>query len=127
MATFLPPARDRVVRFTGADPIDLAITASRKTFPTQVTYVQPSQAPRATAASVTLASTKDPALAIVSGFEFGPLLFTDGSALDPRTAAEIKRVLGRYTGPSDGAPDVSIVGDSSVVSVTVENAVKAPG
>ena len=53
------------------------------------------------------------------------MLFTSGDGLDSRTAAELKRMFG--TVANGGSPAVTLVGDDSVLSASVESAVQALG
>jgi WD40-like Beta Propeller Repeat len=124
--SYEPASRDVLSRLGAPDPVALSIAASTAMYPTQKVFL-PSQS-RVMAYGATLVATGDPSLAITRAANgSGPLLLTGGASLDPRTKAELKRTLGSYSGPADGAPIVEIVGDASVISTSTESAVRAMG
>ena len=124
--SILPPARDRISRIVGSDPVEVSIAASQATWPKVDVAFESQGQNHATAVLLTGAANLPTVLAGAQMVDFGPLLFTSGSTLDSRTAAEMKRVLGRVD--SGGfVPTVTIVGGTDVVSAQAESAVKAMG
>lgn len=123
-ATFLPTARDRVGRITGTDPVEVAIAASRAAWPDYGTVELPRQG-IVGPDMVVLTGTASLSIVLAGSqvINEGPVLFTTGSTLDSRTAAELKRVLG----PADTSRPVTILGGPDVVPVQVEAAVRAMG
>ncbi|GEM_PF-5978923 len=124
--SYLRPQSDKVTRVTGADPVETSVAGSQLRWPTRKNAFQAQSDSGAT--GVVLAGTTNlPAmLAGAQMVEWGPLLFTSGATLDPRTAAEITRVLGAVQ-PDSFVPTVTILGGTDVVSAQAENAVKALG
>jgi len=122
VATYLRASTDRLERLASADPIASAIAVSQARWQSTTTYrVMQSDS---YAYGATLANPADP-MAAALGAVGDPILYTGAGALDPRTKAELKRILGA---PSQGQiPTVTIVGDTSMVSAAVENAVKQLG
>ncbi len=123
VASFEPPGVDTVSRLAGSDPVALSIAASQVMYPTEKQY-SPSQS-GIPAYDATLVATGSPALALARQSYGGPVLFTAGNELDPRTKAELKRVFG--TADPTYRPTVMIIGDTSVISTSTENAVRALG
>jgi hypothetical protein len=122
----LPDVRDRVTRIAGADAVEVSIAASQASWKTvDVAYVSQSL-DHATALLLTGSANLPTMLAGAQMVDDGPILFTTGSTLDNRTAAEMKRVLGRVD-PGGFVPTVTIVGGTDVVSAAAEAAVKAMG
>jgi hypothetical protein len=125
VATFLPPVRDRVTRIAGSDPVEVAIAASQASWPTvEVAHDDP-YGGFARAVLLTGTTNLPTMLAGSQMVDDGPILLTSGSTLDSRTAAEMKRVLGRVEAPF--VRTVTIVGGTDVVSAQAESAVKAMG
>jgi len=124
--SYLPPARDRISRITGADPVQTTIAASQARFPTADVAMQTQSDDQATAVLLAATTSLPAMLAGAQMVDLGPLLFTSGGSLDSHTAAEIKRVLGRVT-PDGFVPTVTILGGTDVISTAVENSVKAMG
>lgn len=126
VVTFLAPARDRISRFTGKDPIDVAVAASRNAYVRQKRYCQ---CEGSQAKGAVLVATLDPAYALRMGGSLrtgnGPVLFTGPDSLDPRTAAELKRIFG--TVGQHGSPTVRIVGGTDLVSASAEQALRKLG
>jgi hypothetical protein len=124
--TYLRPQRDKITKVSGTDPVTTAIAASQVRWPTLNVATNGENVPFAQ--SVVLAGTANlpTMLAGAQVVDRGPLLFTGGASLDPRTAAEMKRVLGRVE-PNGVIPNVVILGGADVVSTATENAVKAMG
>jgi hypothetical protein len=126
--TYLMPQREQVSRITGSDPVDTAVAASQSRWPTQTVAMATED--RQPANRAILAGTTDlPAVLAASqlvSVAHGPLLFTSGSALDPRTEAELKRTLGKVS--ADGyVPEVYLIGGVDAVSAEAERAVKKLG
>jgi hypothetical protein len=127
VVTFLPAPRDKVTRIVGTDPVEVAVAASQAVWPTRDTAPLV-QGVRSGAYTVLLTGTTNlpTVLAGAQMVDGGPLLLTKGSTLDTRTAAELKRVLGRV-GPDVPQPTVTIVGGTDVVPTQAEAAVNAMG
>ncbi|MBB5870207.1 phage baseplate assembly protein gpV [Allocatelliglobosispora scoriae] len=122
VVTFLAPPRDRIVRFAGADAIETAIAVSRHAYfaPPNFCMCEGGQATGAL-----LAVSTDAAAALGAGNDNGPVLFTGKDALDPRTAAELKRIFGKIT--NAGKPIVRIFGGTDRISAATEQAVRKLG
>lgn len=118
---YQPMARGSVNRFGGTDPIGDAVALSKLRWnPFNLPNPHPSQGDGGLSASaVTIVGTSDPAaLKIAYLLQGGPVLFTGRDSLDPRVAAEIKRIYGGKVTPSDGR-QIQIVGGTDVVSANV--------
>jgi hypothetical protein len=125
--TFVPAVRDQVTRIAAADPVEVSIAASQASWKTvDVAYISQS-VDHATALLLTGSANLPTVLAGAQLVDDGPILFTSGSTLDGRTAAEMKRVLGRVDSQSGFVPVVTILGGTDVVSAQAEQAVKALG
>jgi hypothetical protein len=124
VATYAGGAQDLAERLSSADPIAGAIAVSQARYQTTKTY-QVSQN-SAFAYGVALANPADPVAAEI-GAGYQPILYTGAHLLDTRTKAELLRVFGAPNTADDQIPTVTIVGDTSMVSTAVENAVKALG
>jgi putative cell wall binding repeat protein/WD40 repeat protein len=127
--TYVPTMTDSIDRFTGTDPIADSIAVSQQIWNlTNLKINIPSQSYFSPPTVVTLISTADPsALASVGRFaSTGPVLFTDGKTLDPRTATEIKRALGKPNDPGETLT-VQLFGGTDVISNAVEQAAGALG
>ena len=127
--TFLRPARDRVIRIAGTDPVATSVAASQSRWPRQDAYL-PTES-NLPARGAVLLGTGNPQAAL-SGAMFaadahGPVLFTGATALDPRAKAELLRTLGRVDPAIDNVPTVFVVGGTDVVSTKAEAEVKAMG
>jgi hypothetical protein len=123
--TYLGAQRDRVSRINGTDPIGLAIAASQARWPTVVNYYTSQSSLWAFGATLT---TPDAVSEASAQQPYpGPTLLTDGGALDPRTAAELQRILGRVdkSQPSYAWPTITITSDA--ISASVERALKDMG
>jgi hypothetical protein len=123
--TFLAAQRDRVSRINAADPIGLAIAASQARWPAVVNFYQSQSSEWAFGAALT---TPDAVSDAAAQQPYpGPTLLTAGGALDPRTAAELQRILGRVdtSQPSYGRPTITITSDA--ISANVERALKDMG
>jgi hypothetical protein len=125
--TYLGPARDKVTRIVGKDPVATSVAASRMRWPSR-DVAQPTQN-TLFASQVLVAGTSNYPVTIAGAqmIDDGPLLLTGGSSLDPRTAAEIKRVLGVAQPDTGYLPTVNILGGTDTVSASVESAIKAMG
>ena len=137
VATFLPAELDHIEHITGEDLIAQAIAASQSRWGTQTTTHAPAGGGGGwpTATNVVLTSSDDPSLAMIGAVRarsyLAPLLFTPKGSLDPRTASEISRALGKEpaenkTPDSNGdhyLDNVYIVGGTDVVSADVETAI----
>jgi hypothetical protein len=127
VATFLPTPRDTVTRIAGSDPVEVAVAASQAVWPTRDVYPQGQGGGFGAYAVLLTGTTNLPTmLAGAQMVDSGPLLVTSGSTLDSRTAAEIKRVLGRVP-PGGNGPTVTIVGGTDVVPAQAEAAIRAMG
>jgi hypothetical protein len=124
VATYAGAAQDVAERLSSTDPIAGAISLTQSRYRTTKTYrvLQSS----VYAYSVALANPADPVAAEL-GAGYQPILYTGASALDPRTKAELLRMFGAPNTADGEIPTVTIVGDTSMVSTAVENAVKALG
>jgi hypothetical protein len=129
VASYVPHSSDSGFRLTGSDPIADSITLSKQTYNlTNAKTNVPSQGNLSMPDTVTLVSTADPtaldnADSLIAN---GPVLFTDGKTLDPRTAAEITRALAK---PSFAGQQltVALYGSPAVMSPAIETAAKALG
>jgi hypothetical protein len=125
VATYLGNGGDTVTTVKGADPIEAAIVASHVRWPDnpEGTEAQGNH----WAEAVLLAGTDDAPLMLAGAqmVDSGPLLLTGGSALDPRTAAEIKRIFGQPQ--PDSLFTVTIIGGTGSVSSSVDSAIKKLG
>ena len=128
--SFVPTVTDSVVTVAAGDPIAESIAISQQVWNLQNSKVNlPSQGNLSLPSTVTLVSTSDKSALAAVGQDWarsGPILFTDGKTLDTRTAAEIKRALGKPGDPSQKLT-VQVRGDSSVISDSVMQAAKALG
>ncbi len=129
VATFLAPARDQLVRITGADPVALSIAESQMRWPTVAEY-QPSEA-RLPADGAILAGTGVTARQVAGTTQFvhGPVLITGAAKLDPRVKAELKRIFGNIVAAAAGGypPRIRLVGGTDVISAATEQAVRDLG
>jgi hypothetical protein len=129
VASYLPAARDRVERITGADPVATAIAASRHRYPTMKQYA-PTEDQRP-ANGVVLASATKPEYALVAAqltwAAHGPLLFTSGPALDDAVKAEMQRILGKVSSAYGDGPTVYLVGGEDLISKQTEQALAKLG
>jgi putative cell wall binding repeat protein len=126
--TYLGGTRDAVTRIAGTDLVGTAIAASQSRFPT--TAITHGGEDWRYAHGADLVATADAArmLPMLNEFGNGPLLFTGGTSLDPRTAAELRRALGTVP-PGDQwyVPEVRLLGGTGSISTSVEQAVQALG
>lgn len=125
VATYVGNGVDRVIKVQGSDAIAAAIAASQVRWPnnpegglSEGNYF---------AEAVLLAGTDGSALTLAGAqmVDAGPLLLTGKSGLDPRTAAEIKRIFGKKQ--QDSPFTVTIIGGTDSVSSSVDSAIKAMG
>ena len=120
---------DVVSRVTGADPIADSVAVSRSEWNRADGKVNIAAQGSDFPSEITLVSTGDQA-ALTGipdlGRANGPFLFTDGKTLDPRTAAEIKRALGKK-GPYSSDMEVRLLGTKTDISDGVSQAVAALG
>jgi hypothetical protein len=116
-----------VVEAADTDPVATAVAFSKQTWVDQPVFM-PSQR-RNLAYGAVIVSTADPqaAMPYLSGVGGGPVLFTAPGALDPRTQAELRRSLGTVPPPGGNGPVVYLVGNQSMISANVENAITAMG
>jgi hypothetical protein len=119
-----------VVQVGDADPVVAAVTFSHHTWVDQPVYAPSQQADLANGAVIV--STADPQatlpfLSAASRAVGGPILLTGPSALDPRTQAELLRALGTVSPGTGDAPTVYLIGNQSMISTNVENAIAAMG
>jgi dipeptidyl aminopeptidase/acylaminoacyl peptidase len=124
--TYLGPSRDTVMRVKGSDPVATSIVASHSRWPTQKLAI-PSEDSRANRAIIVGTGNLPVAFGAAELPVWGPVLFTGGASLDPRTAAELTRVLGAIDPTTGYAPDVYLAGGTDVISAKTEAAVKALG
>jgi hypothetical protein len=114
---FLTAARNTLADITGADPVALSIAASQARWPSESTFRYDPMGFVGSAGSATLATPDQALSASLVASNGGPLLFTSGTSLDPRTKAELQRIFGRpgvY-----GFPTIDIV-DNGVSSSVVQ-------
>ncbi len=105
------PVDQRVVRIAGEDRVATGVAASRMAFPDG--GVEGAVVARADGFADALAGA---ALTV----ELGPMLLTGGSALDPRVAQELRRVV-------EPGGTVFVLGTTEVLSEAVEDAVTGLG
>jgi hypothetical protein len=113
-----------VSRLTGADPIADSIAVSKQLWNVNNTKLNAPNEIDSSVSAVTLVSAADPTvLAHIAalGRNLGPVLFTDGKTLDPRTAAEIKRTLGKPAYAGQGLV-IKIYGGTDVMSPAIQTA-----
>lgn len=122
-----PPAyqattADTVVRVAGADRFGTAVAASQMEWATAGATGQTGRQP-AKAVVLSRSDTFADALAgsALATAKQGPLLMTPPGSLNPKTAAEIRRVLGTNGGT------VYILGDTGAISASVATAVQKLG
>jgi len=128
--SFLQGTENTIDQFTGTDPVALSISASQDRWPTEAEFQQSQSnvpAAAATIGSSTALSVDQALLPAMDGN--GPLLLTNGSTLDPRVAAELRRVLGKVADPNvgGGAPTVDLLGGTNDVSDSVQTAIEQLG
>ncbi|MEV6966966.1 cell wall-binding repeat-containing protein [Hamadaea sp. NPDC051192] len=128
VAAYLPVARDKVSRVTGADPVAMSIAASKLRYPTMKQYMQTEDVHPANGAVLTSAAKPETALlaAQLSWAAHGPTLFTSGPNLDAPVQEELTRIFGKIDKSFDG-PTVYLVGGTDVVSAATESALKKAG
>ncbi|HEX6873085.1 MAG TPA: hypothetical protein VF163_18460 [Micromonosporaceae bacterium] len=124
--TFLPPPRDEVVRVAAADPVDRAIAISRMDFSDQPKYAPVDAGGIANGAALISTRVGLDAVRLFPELTYGPVLVTGGAGLDPRTKAELRRVLGTVTsgGP---APEILLIGGPDEISAQTESDVRSLG
>jgi Tol biopolymer transport system component len=124
--TFLPSFRGEVDQFTGTDPVAVSITASQDRWPTTSQYSEVQSAVPARSATVGSTTALAADLALLPAVPGnGPLLLTAGSALDPRTATELRRVLGTAT--EGQGPIVYLLGGTAEISQAVVTGIQHLG
>jgi putative cell wall-binding protein len=113
LAALAPPAKQTVTRIVGVNPLEIAISVSQHSFPTE-----------GSAGAVVLASSTSFADALsaapLTAAHDAPLLLTPGTALDPTVATEMIRVL-------NPGGSVYILGGNASISPAVASAVAADG
>jgi TolB protein len=125
---YRPLARTSVNRFAGTDPIADAIALSKlrwNPFNSPHPFISEGDG-GLVAPVVTIVGVADTLAVSVRPEMPAPLLFTGKDALDPRVAAELKRVLGDGSDP-DRPRLVQIVGGTDVVSAKVEQTLTGLG
>ncbi|NUR74483.1 MAG: hypothetical protein HOU81_27050 [Hamadaea sp.] len=128
-AAYLPVARDKVTRVTGADPVATAIAASKLRYPAVKKYM-PSEA-QEPANGVVLTSAAKPEYALVAAqlawAAHGPMLMTSGPSLDAPVEAELKRLFGTIDKSYGNGPTVYLVGGEDALSAATQQALKKAG
>jgi hypothetical protein len=127
--TVLSAQTATLVDVASADPVGTAIAYSRRRYQDQSVYAPRPMDPSSASAAY-LIGLSAPAAALpqvtTTGLPDGPLLFTSSDSLDPRTQAELRRILGSVPAGSD-PPTITLVGNDAAISATVEHAVTAMG
>ena len=124
--TYLRPRQDIVTRISGTDPIATSIAGSQARWPSVDEPFGGETTIWARQAVIASTSNLPTMLAGARMVDDGPLLFTGAASLDPRTAAELQRALGKVTKDSF-QPTVTILGGTDSVSTAVENAIRGLG
>ena len=124
--SYLAGRADHIDRVSAADPVAESVAASQARWPTEQNFAMSQSSEIAMGATVAGSGDTRAALGSAGGAgSGGPLLFTGSGPLDPRVAAELKRIFGAVG--DSGTPTVTILGGTDQVSAQAEAAIQQLG